>query len=88
MAQVESRNAENLKRGEKPLGILLQSNCLHNGEANQSERFADVDWDLIITDEARGKSQTELSDTVMKELVKEHTKILELSEPLHLSGSI
>ena len=39
-----------------------------------------MDWDLIIIDEAHEGTQTELSDTVMKSLVKEgHTKILELS---------
>lgn len=50
----------------------------NNGQTNLKD-FADVDWDLIIIDEAHEGTQTELSDTVMKELVKDHTKILELS---------
>lgn len=51
----------------------------YNGGQTNLKDFADVDWDLIIIDEAHEGTQTELSDTVMKELVKEHTKILELS---------
>ena len=42
--------------------------------------FSDIDWDLIIIDEAHEGTQTEFSDTVMKSLAKDgHTKILELS---------
>lgn len=51
----------------------------YNGGQTNLKDFADVDWDLIIIDEAHEGTQTELSDSVMKELVKEHTKILELS---------
>ncbi|HEM6340330.1 TPA: Eco57I restriction-modification methylase domain-containing protein [Streptococcus suis] len=71
---------ENLKRGEKPFIYFASIQLLrYNGGQTNLKDFADVDWDLIIIDEAHEGTQTELSDTVMKELVKEHTRILELS---------
>ncbi|HFR3756857.1 TPA: Eco57I restriction-modification methylase domain-containing protein [Streptococcus suis] len=71
---------EKLKEGEKPFIYFVSIQLLryNNGQTNLKD-FADVDWDLIIIDEAHEGTQTELSDTVMKELVKDHTKILELS---------
>ncbi|WP_314580419.1 Eco57I restriction-modification methylase domain-containing protein [uncultured Streptococcus sp.] len=51
----------------------------YNGAQTNLPEFMDVDWDLIIIDEAHEGTQTELSDTVMKALVKKDTKILELS---------
>ncbi|HFR3767262.1 TPA: Eco57I restriction-modification methylase domain-containing protein [Streptococcus suis] len=76
----QGETLENLKRGEKPFVYFASIQLLryNGGQANLKD-FADVDWDLIIIDEAHEGTQTELSDTVMKELVKEHTKILELS---------
>ena len=71
---------ENLKQGDKPFVYFASIQLLrYNGGQTNLKEFADVDWDLIIIDEAHEGTQTELSDTVMKELVKEHTKILELS---------
>ena len=76
----QGETLENLKRGEKPFVYFASIQLLrHNGGQTNLKDFADVDWDLIIIDEAHEGTQTELSDTVMKELVKEHTKILELS---------
>lgn len=71
---------EKLKEGEKPFIYFASIQLLryNNGQTNLKD-FADVDWDLIIIDEAHEGTQTELSDAVMKELVKDHTKILELS---------
>ncbi|HEL0771743.1 TPA: Eco57I restriction-modification methylase domain-containing protein [Streptococcus equi subsp. zooepidemicus] len=71
---------EKLKEGEKPFIYFASIQLLryNNGQTNLKD-FADVDWDLIIIDEAHEGTQIELSDTVMKELVKDHTKILELS---------
>ena len=71
---------EKLKEGEKPFIYFASIQLLryNNGQTNLKD-FADVYWDLIIIDEAHEGTQTELSDTVMKELVKDHTKILELS---------
>lgn len=69
-----------LKKGDKPFIYFASIQLLryNNGETNLKD-FADVDWDLIIIDEAHEGTQTELSDIVLKQLVKEHTKILELS---------
>lgn len=69
-----------LKKGDKPFIYFASIQLLryNNGETNLKD-FADVDWDLIIIDEAHEGTQTELSDIVLKQLVKEQTKILELS---------
>ncbi|HEM4281890.1 TPA: Eco57I restriction-modification methylase domain-containing protein [Streptococcus suis] len=76
----QGETLENLKRGENPFVYFASIQLLrYNGGQTNLKDFADVDWDLIIIDEAHEGTQTELSDTVMKELVKEHTKILELS---------
>ncbi|WP_201336851.1 Eco57I restriction-modification methylase domain-containing protein [Streptococcus suis] len=76
----QGETLENLKRGEKSFVYFASIQLLrYNGGQSNLKDFADVDWDLIIIDEAHEGTQTELSDTVMKELVKEHTKILELS---------
>lgn len=71
---------EHLKRGNNPFVYFASIQLLryNSGQTNLKD-FATVDWDLIIIDEAHEGTQTELSDTVMRELVKEHTKILELS---------
>ena len=69
-----------LKAGEKPFIFFASIQLLrYNGGQTNLKDFSDVDWDLIIIDEAHEGTQTELSDTVMKELMKEHTKVLELS---------
>lgn len=71
---------ENLKRGDKSFIYFVSIQLLrHNGGQTNLKDFSDVEWDLIIIDEAHEGTQTELSDNVMQELVKEHTKILELS---------
>ena len=70
-----------LKSGDNPFIYFASIQYLrYNGAQTNLPLFSDVDWDLIIIDEAHEGTQTELSDTVMKALVKEgHTKILELS---------
>lgn len=69
-----------LKKGDKPFIYFASIQLLryNNGETNLKD-FADVDWDLIIIDEAHEGTQTELSDIVLKQLIKENTKVLELS---------
>lgn len=71
---------EKLKHGDNPFLYFASIQLLryNNGQTNLKD-FADVDWDLIVIDEAHEGTQTELSGTVMKELTKDHTKILELS---------
>lgn len=70
-----------LKSGNNPFIYFVSIQYLrYNGAQANLPLFSDVDWDLIIIDEAHEGTQTELSDIVMKSLVKEgHTKILELS---------
>ena len=70
-----------LKKGDNPFIYFASIQLLrYNGTQVNLPEFADIDWDLIIIDEAHEGTQTELSDVVMKTLVKEnHTKILELS---------
>lgn len=69
-----------LKKGDKPFIYFASIQLLryNNGETNLKD-FSDVDWDLIIIDEAHEGTQTELSDIVLKQLIKENTKVLELS---------
>lgn len=70
-----------LKSGDDPFIYFTSIQYLrYNGAQTNLPLFSDVEWDLIIIDEAHEGTQTELSDTVMKSLVKEaRTKILELS---------
>ena len=49
------------------------------GTFNKNNAVFDLDWDLIIIDEAHEGTQTELGDNVIKELRKEKTKVLALS---------
>lgn len=69
-----------LKKCDKPFIYFASIQLLryNNGETNLKD-FSDVDWDLIIIDEAHEGTQTELSDIVLKQLIKENTKVLELS---------
>lgn len=71
---------ENLKKGNKPFVYFASIQLLryNSGQTNLKD-FADVNWDLIIIDEAHEGTQTDLSDMIIQNLVKEHTKILELS---------
>ncbi|MGT2951008.1 restriction endonuclease [Streptococcus cuniculi] len=69
-----------LKKGDKPFIYFASIQLLryNNGKTNL-KYFTDVDWDLIIIDEAHEGTQTELSDNVLNQLIKEKTKILKLS---------
>ena len=71
---------ENLKTGNSPFIFFASIQKLRygGGETNLSE-FSDIDWDLIIIDEAHEGTQTELADVVLNAVKKEKTKILELS---------
>ena len=77
----EGEKLSTLKKGDKPYIYFASIQLLrYKGAQTNLPEFTDIDWDLIIIDEAHEGTQTELSDTVMKALVKEgHTKILELS---------
>lgn len=71
---------ENLKSGDTPFiyFVSIQKLRYDGGKVNLSD-FSDVDWDLIIIDEAHEGTQTELADNVLKSLEKTQTKILSLS---------
>lgn len=70
-----------LKIGDSPFIYFASIQLLrYKGTQTNLPEFTDIDWDLIIIDEAHEGTQTDLSDAVLKALVKEgHTKILELS---------
>ena len=71
---------ETLKRSDKPFIYFASIQLLrHNNGQTNLQDFSDVDWDLIIIDEAHEGTQTELSNKVLQGLVKHNTKILELS---------
>lgn len=71
---------ETLKRSDKPFIYFASIQLLrYNNAQTNLQDFSDVDWDLIIIDEAHEGTQTELSNKVLQGLVKKNTKILELS---------
>lgn len=71
---------ENLKKGANPFIYFASIQLLrYNSGQTNLKKFSDIDWDLIIIDEAHEGTQTELSDIVLHELVKDDTRILELS---------
>ena len=78
---MREKKLSTLKKGDNPFIYFASIQLLrYKGAQTNLPEFTDIDWDLIIIDEAHEGTQTELSDTVMKALVKEgHTKILELS---------
>ena len=49
------------------------------GDFDKNEEVFDTDWDLLIIDEAHEGTQTELGKRVFEELVKENTKVINLS---------
>ena len=49
------------------------------GKFNKNNAVFDLNWDLIIVDEAHEGTQTELGDNVIKQLRKADTKVLALS---------
>ena len=57
----------------------LRGSQIVGGKFNKNNSVFDLDWDLIIIDEAHEGTQTELGDNVVKALKKEHTKVLALS---------
>ena len=49
------------------------------GKYNKNNAVFDIDWDLVIVDEAHEGTQTDLGDAVIKELLHDNTKLLLLS---------
>ena len=56
-------------RGSKTVG----------GKFEKNEKLFSLDWDCVIIDEAHEGTTTELGENVKNELIKESTKLLELS---------
>lgn len=57
----------------------LRGSALVGGNFNKNNAVFDMDWDLVIIDEAHEGTQTELGDKVIKQLRKKNTKVLALS---------
>lgn len=49
------------------------------GKFDKNSEFFQIDWDLIVVDEAHEGTQTERGDALYERLTKKQTKILELS---------
>ena len=76
----QGASLESLKKGNKPFVYFASIQLLrHNNTQTNLSQFAEVDWDLILIDEAHEGTQTQLSELVMEQLVKDKTKVLELS---------
>ena len=76
----QGASLESLKKGKKPFVYFASIQLLrHNNAQTNLSQFAEVDWDLILIDEAHEGTQTQLSELVMEQLVKDKTKVLELS---------
>lgn len=71
---------EKLKFGDQSFIYFASIQLLrHNNAQTNLTNFSKIDWDLIVIDEAHEGTQTELSEVVLKELIKDNTKLLELS---------
>ena len=57
----------------------LRGSALVGGKFDKNDRVFATPWDLLIIDEAHEGTQTFLGDAVIKELIKETTKVLYLS---------
>ncbi|MDE7349764.1 MAG: Eco57I restriction-modification methylase domain-containing protein, partial [Muribaculaceae bacterium] len=57
----------------------LRGSELVGGNFDKNDDIFSTPWDLIIVDEAHEGTQTELGKAVMKELIKDKTKVLRLS---------
>lgn len=57
----------------------LRGSMRVGGKFNKNNAVFDLNWDLIIVDEAHEGTQTELGDQVIKQLRKANTKVLALS---------
>ena len=73
----------NIKRGSKYVYFAsmqdLRGSEMVGGNFDKDQQIFTTPWNLIIVDEAHEGTQTELGKAVMKELTKEHTKVLRLS---------
>ena len=77
----KGENLENLKRRNSPFiyFVSIQKLRYGGGETNLAE-FSDIDWNLIIIDEAHEGTQTELADVVLNAVKKKKKKFLNSQE--------
>lgn len=79
-SQNQGETLEKLKKGDSPFIYFASIQFLRYGGGNANLAvFADVDWDLVIVDEAHEGTQTWLSDQIMQQIIKPNTKVLKLS---------
>ncbi len=65
----------------------LRGSARVGGRYNKNNAVFDIDWDLLIVDEAHEGTQTELGDAVMDAIKKDNTKVLSLSgTPYNILG--
>lgn len=57
----------------------LRGSIRTGGNFNKNNEIFDINWDYVIIDEAHEGTKTTLGDNVLKEVVKENTKVLQLS---------
>lgn len=76
---------EELFKGDNPfiyfasIQDLQGSYSLGGSVSNKNELVSKIDWDLIIIDEAHEGTMTDKTQTVLNHVLKEDTKVLELS---------
>ena len=85
--KIDLENDQKIKRLDKDGAYFLYFASIQDlrgsrrvgGKFNKNNAVFDLDWDLIIVDEAHEGTQTELGDHVIKQLRKASTKVLALS---------
>ena len=85
--KIDLENDQKIKRLDKGGAYFLYFASIQDlrgskrvgGKFNKNNAVFDLDWDLIIVDEAHEGTQTELGDHVIKQLRKASTKVLALS---------
>lgn len=79
------KDVSDLEESGKPYVYFASIQDLAGSEAiggkvsDKNRELFDVNWDLVIVDEAHEGTQTELTQNILKAVVKRHTKELDLS---------
>lgn len=79
------KNINDLESSDKPYVYFASIQDLAGSEvvggkvSDKNRELFNVDWDLVIVDEAHEGTQTELTQNILKTVVKRHTKELDLS---------
>ena len=84
-SRTQGESLENLNNQNKPFIYFASIQDLRGSEifggkvSVKNELIAEINWDLVIIDEAHEGTQTDLAQKVISDVVKEKTKLLELS---------